>query len=297
MSLRNIFRRGLITGSVSLRLDELALWLHRARRDGSDPRVLVVEMHETMARDAERFRRQLAWVVERFVLISPREFFNLWELRGRHGSNSKPAILFTFDDGRASNYNIAAPILESLGTRGLFFVVPDFIGLRGSEARDFYYSRIDVRGLPPAEDEEVWRPMSPEQVSDLTRRGHEVGNHTLSHVNLVGLSEQDLRTEVVSSAEKIATWTGKRPDAFAWPYSWDAISRPAWELITKNHRFCFSPCPGVVRRAADSPRLVWRTEVECYYRSAEYRFMYSGLASAFWSSKRQRLRGILGNQV
>jgi hypothetical protein len=26
----------------------------------------------------------------------------------------------------------------------------------------------------------------------------------------------------------------------AWPYSWEAINREAWELIRKTHRFCFS---------------------------------------------------------
>jgi len=295
VSLRNIFRKGLINGSASLRLDELSLRLQHGSPDSPDPSVLVVEMHETMARDADRLRRQLDWVTQHFSLISPRQFFDFWQPDAPHGKNSKPSILFTFDDGRASNYNVAVPILESFGTRGMFFVVPEFIGLRGQTAREFYYSRIDIRNLPPSNDEEIWTPMSSEQLADLVRRGHEVGNHTLSHIQLTGLSDSDLRTQIISSADKIAAWIGKQPEAFAWPYAWDAISREAWELITSSHRFCFSPCPGIVRYKSDSPRLLWRTEIECYYDPSEYRFMYSGLGNPFWTSKRQQLRRMFIN--
>jgi peptidoglycan/xylan/chitin deacetylase (PgdA/CDA1 family) len=250
-------------------------------------------MHETLRRDAGQLRRQLEWVAERFTLISPETFFGLWDRTRTPPNWSKPAVLFTFDDGRESNYTVVAPMLESMGTRGLFFVVPEFIGLTARDARDFYYSRIDIRGLAPSESEEQWMPMSPDQLVDLVRRGHSVGNHTLSHVSLSGLSPSELRDQIEGGSEKIAFWTLRTVEAFAWPYSWTAMTQQSWDLVRATHRFCFSPCPGTTDCSSDSPYLIWRTEIEAHYSDSEYRFMYSGLINPIWAGRRRRLRAML----
>jgi len=291
--LKRFLRTSVIQAVASLRLDEVMLRRLRRRASQSGPLVRVVEMHETLQRDADQLRRQLEWVAEHFTLISPETFFELWGRIRTAPTWSKPAVLFTFDDGRESNYAVAAPMLESMGTRGLFLVVPEFIGLTAREARDFYYSRIDIRGLEPSESAEHWMPMNPEQLADLTRRGHSIGSHTLSHVSLANLSSPDLERQIRTSAEKISSWTQKSVEAFAWPYSWNSITREAWDLIRKTHRFCFSPCPGTTICSKGSPYLIWRTEIEAYYSAPEYRFMYSGWANPAWAGRRWRLQTML----
>jgi peptidoglycan/xylan/chitin deacetylase (PgdA/CDA1 family) len=291
--LRSFLRTSVIKTVASLHLDEVMLRRQRWRASRGGPLVLVVETHETLQRDAAQLRCQLEWVAERFTLISPETFFGLWDRKRTPPNWSKPAVLFTFDDGRESNYTVAAPMLESMGTRGLFFVVPEFVGLTAQKARDFYYSRIDPRGLTPSESPEQWTPMGPGQLADLTRRGHSIGNHTLSHVSLTGLSPSDRERQIVASAEQIASWTGKSVEAFAWPYSWNAIDREAWDLIRRTHCFCFSPCPGTADSSKDSPHLIWRTEIEAYYSRPQYGFMYSGFANPAWAGRRRRLQAML----
>ena len=291
--MKRLLRTGLIQTAAALHLDELLLRYQRQQALRRRPLVQVVEMHETLPRDADRLRRQLEWVARRFTLITPSTFFELWDRSFPLPQWQKPAVLFTFDDGRETNYTVAAPLLEAMGTRGLFFVVPDFIGLVAEQARDFYYSRIDIRGTAPSDSPEQWNPMNPEQLADLSRRGHSIGNHTLSHANLSHLSRADLERQIVASAVKIASWTHKNVDAFAWPYAWNAISRAAWEMIRETHRFCFSPCPGSTQYSADSPHLIWRTEIEAYYSDPQFRFMYAGLANLPWASKRRQLKSLL----
>jgi len=291
--LRRFLRTSVIQAVASLHLDEVPLRCQRWRAARGAPLVLVVEMHETLRRDADRLRRQLEWVAERFTIVSPETFFALWDRTRTPPNWSKPAVLFTFDDGRESNYTVAAPMLESMGTCGLFFVVPEFVGLTARKARDFYYSRIDPRDLEPSESAEQWTPMDPDQLADLTRRGHSIGNHTLSHESLAALSPSDLQRQISTSAAKISSWTQKPVEAFAWPYSWNAINREAWDLIRKTHRFCFSPCPGMTNCSKDSPHLIWRTEIESYYSDAQYRFMYSGMVHPVWAGRRRRLQAVL----
>jgi peptidoglycan/xylan/chitin deacetylase (PgdA/CDA1 family) len=287
--LRKLARSVVLKTAASLRLNDLALAVHGSAS------CTVVEMHETLSADAELFRHQLEWVAAHFAIITPELFAGALESKTPAWPGSKPAALFTFDDGRESNYRIAAPILESAGARGIFFVVPEFIGLEGNAAKEFYYSKIDIRNITSdaTSQDEIWKPMTPGQLADLARRGHWIGNHTLSHRNLVNLPASELEREIRTSSEQIARWTGKAVDAFAWAYSWDAIDCSAWEAIRQTHRFCFSPCPGTVRPAADSPHLIWRKGIESYYSPAEYQFMYSGLVDPVWARKRRKLKQML----
>ena len=289
MGFRKLARSFALKTANSLGIDGLAL----AMQDGAS--CVVVEMHETLSAHADQLQRQLEWVSTHFAIITPELFAHALETKTRTWSGSKPAVLFTFDDGRECNYLIAAPILESMGARGVFFVVTQFIGLEGDAARQFYYSKIDIRNPTPGptSQDEIWKPMTPGQLSDLARRGHWVGNHTLSHRNLLTLPASELEREIRTSSEQIALWTGKPVDAFAWAYSWDAIDRSAWEAIKQAHRLCFSPCPGTVPLAGASPDLIWRKEIEAYYSPAEYQFMYSGLVDPVWAGKRRKLRQML----
>jgi peptidoglycan/xylan/chitin deacetylase (PgdA/CDA1 family) len=302
LSSKAILRSTLIRTAAFIRADEFALGLRRwlAHRPGKSPGMLVVEMHQTPARQADQFRRQVEWAARHFTLVDLPTFSRLWQ-EGRADPRSamadKPPLLFTFDDGRENNYTTAAPVLESFGTRGVFFVVPEFVLCTPQAARDFYYSHIDVRKNAPQLPEEEARSISPLQIADLSRRGHAVGNHTYSHVNLATLPEDQMHHQIVESARQIADWTNNPVDAFAWTFSWNSITPATWNLIQQHHRFCFAPCSGFVDCCADKPNLIWRTEVEVSYPASEFRFMYAGLAEPLWRSRRRKLKAALNTVV
>jgi len=294
MNFRSRARSFLIQAATFARADELALRLHRLT---AQSRGLVVAMHETPLSLAQRFRDQLAWVSRHFTITSLEGFAQLWESPGtnQHGSlsNAKPPVLFSFDDGRESNYTVAAPLLESFGGRGLFFIVPAFAECAPDQSLAYYRSRINPDSEPGDETWEDWKPMTPAQIADLAARGHAIGNHTLTHQRLAGLSSETLEREIGDSARRLAAWTGKPIDAFGWTFGWDAIDARAWEVIRKYHRFCFAPCPGEINSREDIPSLLWRREVEVKYSPAEFRFLYSGLVDPWWASRRRRLRKML----
>src|ERR1700690_2860932 len=62
MNARTVARSALIRTAAAFRVDDLALGLRRwLVRAGQSPRMLVIEMHETPARDEALFRQQLDW--------------------------------------------------------------------------------------------------------------------------------------------------------------------------------------------------------------------------------------------
>jgi peptidoglycan/xylan/chitin deacetylase (PgdA/CDA1 family) len=290
MSIRSQARSLLIQAATLARIDELAFRIQK-RNGGSQG--LVVGMHETPASLAQRFREQIEWASQHFTITSLEGFAKLWEQHSESEARCKPPILFTFDDGRESNYTVAAPVLESFGGRGVFFVVPAFAECSADAALAFYRSRINPNSRPGDEEWEDWKPMSPAQVAELAARGHAVGNHTLTHQRLLGLSPEALEHEIGDSARKLSSWTKRPVDTFAWTFGWDAIDANAWEVIRQHHRFCFAPCAGAIDSRHDSTALLWRREVEVKYSAAEYRFLYSGLVDPWWSTRRSRLRKML----
>jgi peptidoglycan/xylan/chitin deacetylase (PgdA/CDA1 family) len=290
MNIRSQARAFLMQAATLTRADDLAL---RVQKFKDHRWGLVVGMHETPVSMEAQFGEQLDWASQHFTITSLEAFANLWEAPSESMVNVKPPILFTFDDGRESNYNVAAPLLESFGGRGVFFVVPAFADCDADHALTFYRSRINPDSRVGDENWEDWKPMNPGQIEDLAGRGHAIGSHTLTHQRLVGLSPDKLEREIGDSARMLASWTKKPVDAFAWTFGWDAVDANAWEVIQRHHRFCFAPCAGVIDSRHDSPALLWRREIEVKYSPAEYRFQYSGLVDPWWSTRRRRLRKML----
>ena len=68
---------------------------------------------------------------------------------------STPPVLLTFDDGGVSALDQIAPMLESRGWRGCFFITTD---------------RIDTDAF-----------LTRQQIHELRQRGHEIGSHSCSH--------------------------------------------------------------------------------------------------------------------
>jgi len=263
-----------------LRLDAGA----RAVMSLGDAPVRVVNMHGTPRRDASALEAQLRWVGERFEVLHPETFLAL--LEGREPPVRRPAVMFTFDDGLASNAEVAAPILESLGMRALFFVNPAFAQTSGAEARRFFTARMRPVPDPYALAAEDVEPMDPHTLRELRRRGHMIGNHTYTHEDLRRVSGGSLDNEVRGSRNTLSSWLGEPVECFAWTFAWNAITVEAWALALRTHRYCFTACPGMF---GHSRGCVWRTNTESSLSPHEYPFFYSGLADGIWWPQRRRL--------
>ena len=100
-------------------------------------------------------------------------------------------FVVSIDDSAAFGYTNAAPILEKLGMRGSYFVV------------------VGLAGQPNA--------LSFNQMRDLVARGHAIGNHSMTHLDLVGRSQSQLETQVEKAQQKLHEELGYRPRTFAYP--------------------------------------------------------------------------------
>jgi peptidoglycan/xylan/chitin deacetylase (PgdA/CDA1 family) len=174
--------------------------------------------------------------------------------------------MFTFDDGFASNIEAAA-VLEELGTRGLFFVVPEFVDAGRERAETFV--REHIRRDPSPDrfgTDDEWRSATWDELRDLRMRGHEIGSHSSRHWFVAAdLSDAEAHFEIVGSRDAIAAGVGCEPTeirSLAAPIdAARSIGARELELVRTTYRYLFSTYPGS-NRLRDR-LLIHRVNVEC----------------------------------
>lgn len=105
---------------------------------------------------------------------------------------SKP-ILITFDDGYKDNYQIAYPILQKYNFTATIFVISDFVNT---------YDRY----------------LTWDQIKEMSNSGFSFQSHTLSHVTLTDISDDnELRKQLTKSKEALEWRLGKKVEYLAYP--------------------------------------------------------------------------------
>ena len=115
------------------------------------------------------------------------------------------AVSYTFDDGLRDQVTIALPALEKNGFHATFFVIAGITKDTDAEAAS----------VPDGE----WAGISWNQWKQIAGRGHEIGNHSWSHITLTNLDSAALEKEINESFDKIAKKVGVAPFSFSYPYN------------------------------------------------------------------------------
>ena len=115
----------------------------------------------------------------------------------------KKAVTITFDDGYRDNILAAAPVLEGFGFFATFFVTTDYIGTFKTSPKRAWQN---------------WECMEAGDICELIKRGHDIGSHAASHVDLTGLDENARKEELKWSKERLEDLVNKSVDLFSYPY-------------------------------------------------------------------------------
>lgn len=139
-----------------------------------------------------------------------------------------PVVSFTFDDVPDTALSQGARILEDHGGRGTFYIAAGMLGRKEQQR-----SLIDAAGC-----------------AELLARGHEIGCHTHSHLNLRKISRAKLQADLDRNGEVLASITpGFAPRNFAFPYNAGSF-RQRGEL-THRYRSSRGGLPGINRGLTD----------------------------------------------
>ena len=120
-------------------------------------------------------------------------------------------ISLTFDDGFENFFTNAIPLLEQFNIKASVFIVAGSIDS---------YSSWDIY--------KPQKQLSKEQILSISNAGHEIGSHTLSHPDLVLLSDKEITRELSESKNILEDITGVPVKSLSFPFgSW---SMRVWDI-------------------------------------------------------------------
>lgn len=230
------------------------------------------------------FREQMRWLARRCDVRPVGEAIAALRSPGRR---DRPLVAVSFDDGYRDNAEHAAPVLEEQGLRASFFVTTGFVAgmplwfdrasVAWREGGPTVLRDVAPEGAVRSEDSwltalkampalrrerilqqirSVWQgrlrpdvfgPMSPAEIRELSEKGHEIGSHSVTHPILTRMAREERWRELVDSRERIAEWTGAAPAGFCYPDGAcdDAVAE---DVSRAGYSFACS-----TRRGANSP--------------------------------------------
>ena len=168
------------------------------------------------------FEQQIRWFQNNFDLVSMEEV----QKRVASGSNARPTISITFDDGYAENCDLALPFLIEEGIPVTYFVTTQHTSQQVPFPHDVENGRsaLSVNTI--------------EQLRAMANAGIEIGAHTRTHINLGTTTDPEtIYDEVITATRELERFINREIKYFAFPYGqYKDMNAEVFHLL-KQHGF------------------------------------------------------------
>jgi peptidoglycan/xylan/chitin deacetylase (PgdA/CDA1 family) len=164
---------------------------------------------------------------------------NLYEAM-KLSDNPANTCALTFDDGYASVYENALPLMEKYQHKATLFLT---VGTNGN------LMQMSGRQM-----------LNWEQIRELHRMGYEIGAHTLTHPDLRQLSDTQRVKEIIEPKQIIEDKLGDRVTTFAYPFGY--YDKQSADLVAEHYDYAVATQLRYAK-ATDVPHLLPR--IETYY--------------------------------
>jgi peptidoglycan/xylan/chitin deacetylase (PgdA/CDA1 family) len=203
------------------------------------PRVQFLYFHHVFNDEIVKFEQVIKSLLEVYTIISYSEAV----AKLHSGLIDKPYLCLSTDDGFRNNLN-ALEVLKNYGVSCCFFINPDSIGL------------TDIVHISKFCKERLFMPpvsfLNWDDIEYLQSLGHEIGSHTMGHINVAEVNIRDFEENLFTSAETLKKYVGDL-EHFAFPYGeLKHFSRPAYDLV---FRAGFTSCASAVRGCHINPNV------------------------------------------
>ncbi|WP_177167773.1 polysaccharide deacetylase family protein [Nitrosomonas marina] len=213
----------------------------------------VTPEERRFCRSPENFRNDMQIIHEAgYRVISMKTLLEAIKNKDQHLSK---AVVITFDDGLACNYENALPVLEEFGYTASVFVVTSYIGGYNDFSRNYGFSRR--------------RMLTVNQIKALKKAGVDIGSHTVHHLALGKTATQVTIDEILKSKCMLEDILACEVPHFAYPFgSWNPAVREI--VMNANYTGACSTMPWPNRLDTD-PFLLRRSEIKGQDNSAQFR--------------------------
>lgn len=195
--------RDMLRGAALSGLSLLDRW-EGYEKELKKPRVHFLYIHHVFKDEEIRLRNLLEILQRHHTFITYKEAIR----RILQNQIDKSYIVFSSDDGLKNNLQ-AAKILRENGAYACFFINPPIIGQKDPQIiHEFCEKRLIFPDVEFLDWDEV------EQIQSL---GHEIGSHTMGHIQIAEMPEEQIREDMQATYNIIRQRCGAA-EHFAFPY-------------------------------------------------------------------------------
>lgn len=225
--LRSAVRMGLIElGAVWSR------WRSGSRGFQDFQGIQFVNIHHVTQAEEAGFVAFVDWLQQHFQLLSYSQAVD----QVISGTGLGPRLVLSFDDG-LENHWTAARLLAERNVSACFFVCPGIVGqTEGTETERFCRNRLRI---------DPTSFLNWGQIDEMLGWGHEIGSHTMDHLNLAQIDTNQVLEQLQRSREVLQGRIGA-VQHFAWPYGrFHDFSATAFRSVFEiGYRSCASGVRG-----------------------------------------------------
>jgi peptidoglycan/xylan/chitin deacetylase (PgdA/CDA1 family) len=167
------------------------------------------------------FYQQMEYLKSNFRVVSLHDFY---KLKKTEKDLPDKLAMVTFDDGYKDNYEYAFPILSEFGIKAAVFVTTGFI----NGDIDITKDHIIYRGL---------KPLTWEQIRQMSKSGILFGAHTHTHQILTEISPRNAEEEITKSQNVLEKQLGESVEMFAYPLGQRKTFNTQIIYLLKKHHF------------------------------------------------------------
>ena len=162
------------------------------------------EKHNKWRVKPKDFEKQMKWFYEnKWNSFTISQLIKLDEIPNK-------SFVITFDDGYEDNFINAFPLLEKYGFKATIYIVLNRFEQNWATDKDVNQSSNELNNE---------KMLSNEQINEMINSGLiEIGSHTLDHVNLPKLTNEEKTIQLKESKEKIEEIFNITCNSFAYPF-------------------------------------------------------------------------------
>ena len=152
----------------------------------SDRKLYVFLLHSTEKKYFNEYYNLLKKINSKYPFINPSQIDDFY--KGKLGNQSKSIL--TFDDGFQDNLLFSKKVLDPLGIKAIFFIIPFFINKNNPKL--FFKSLFPNNKFIPS-DLIRFRHLSVMDIKELINNGHEIGMHGFKHESATSFEIEKLK--------------------------------------------------------------------------------------------------------
>ena len=177
-------------------------------------RLTIYNLHSTSKKYFNSYKEIIKKINTQDKFINPENIDDFF--KQKYGDQS--FSLLTIDDGFNNNLEFAEKVLEPLGLKAIFFIIPNFIDENENKSLNYFNALYPKKkDFLPRNLKNQFIPLSKRNIFKIQALGHTIGMHGFNHENFAKLKKDEMKI-LINKGINVFRSLNIKVNHFAYPF-------------------------------------------------------------------------------